>query len=186
MEFTATATERAKRVKLIIFDVDGVLTDGGIYIGETGELFKPFYCRDGLAITLARQNGLKTAIITGRSSKQVQMRAKDLSIDAVWQGCSDKREAYAELKQKFNLCDEDICYVGDDLIDLPVMVQVGLSAAVGDAVPEVRARAHLVTDFYGGRGAVRQVIEFIFKAQGKWDNIVEQYSCAKELPPVTQ
>ena len=176
MEFTAEATDSAKKIKLVIFDVDGVLTDGGIYIGVDGELYKSFYCRDGLAISLARRCDLKTAIITGRSSKQVTRRAEDLSIDAVWQGCDDKRGAYRELKQKFDLRDEDICYVGDDLIDLPVMVQVGLAAAVGDAAPEVRARAHIVTDFPGGRGAVRQVIEFILTAQGHWAAIVEDYS----------
>jgi len=180
MELKAGAADLAKKVRLIIFDVDGVLTDGGIYVGEKGELFKSFFCRDGLGITLAGQNGLKTAIITGRSSEQVKLRAENLHIDAVWQGCMDKRDAYAELKQRFSLTDEEICYIGDDLIDLPVMTQVGFSAAVADAVPEVRASACLVSDFSGGKGAARQVIEFILKAQGKWTAIVKNYTRGHE------
>lgn len=175
MEFAEDAVERAQNVRMIIFDVDGVLTEGGIYIGAEGELFKSFYCRDGLAIRLARKSGLKTAIITGRSSRQVEVRAKSLEIDGVWQGYMDKREAYAELKQKFSLSDNQIAYIGDDLIDLPAMVKTGFSVAVADAAPEVRDVAHLITDLPGGRGAVRQAVEFILKSQGKWAAIVESY-----------
>lgn len=175
MEQMAGALERAKRIRLVIFDVDGVLTDGGIYVGAEGELYKPFFCRDGLGITLARKNGLKTAIITGRNSPQVERRGKELQIDAVWQGCMDKRRAYGELKEKFSLRDEEIAYIGDDLIDLPILTQAGLAAAVADAVPEVRQRVHLVSGFPGGRGAVREVLEFILKAQGKWESIVEDF-----------
>ncbi len=181
MEQMAEALSRAKKVKLVIFDVDGVLTDGGIYTGTEGELFKPFFCRDGLGITLARTNGLKTAIITGRKSVQVEFRAKELQIDAVWQGCSDKRQAYCELKEAFSLADEEVAYIGDDLIDLPILVQVGLAAAVADAVPEVRQRAHVVSGFSGGRGAVREILEFILKSQGKWEGIMQGF-----LQPVSQ
>ena len=170
--------DKARKVKMVVFDVDGVLTDGGIYVGATGELFKPFYCRDGLAITLAQRVGLKTAIITGRESEHVKFRANELKIDAVWQGNPDKRAAYDELKEKFSLADEEIAYIGDDIIDLPVMLQVGLPMAVGDAVPEVKSRAALVADAPGGRGAVRELLEFILKAQGKWDGIVESYVSA--------
>ena len=117
MEFQEDALERAKRVKLIIFDVDGVLTDGGIYIGADGELFKPFFCRDGLGITLAHRAGLKTAIITGRQSEHLRYRAKELHITEVYQGNLDKREAYKDLKAKLGLADEEIAYFGDDLVD---------------------------------------------------------------------
>ena len=175
MEVMTGARERAKNVKMVIFDVDGVLTDGGIYIGEKGELFKPFFCRDGLGIRLAKECGLGLAIITGKKSAQVEYRAKELGFDAVFQGSLDKRDDYRKLKERFNLSDEDIAFIGDDLIDLPIMTKVELAAAVRDAVPEVKSRAHVVADFDGGHGAVREIIEFILKEQGKWSDIVESY-----------
>ena len=134
MEQKAAALNRAKNIKLIIFDVDGVLTDGGIYIGEQGELYKPFFCRDGLGITLAQQAGIKTAIITGRTSAQLAYRAQELKITEVYQGHSDKRAAYAELKEKLRRQDAEIGYIGDDLIDLPVMLQTGLPMAVFNSI----------------------------------------------------
>ena len=170
-----TATERAKRVRLIIFDVDGVLTDGGIYIGPEGELFKAFHCRDGMGITLARKAGLKTAIITGRTSQQVAYRAGELHIDAVHQGCMDKRAAYRELKAQFGMMDEEVAYVGDDLIDLPTMLQCGFPAAVADASEEVREAAADVARYEGGHGAVRDVIEYILKAQGRWQETIASF-----------
>jgi len=175
MEQMAGALDRAKKIRMVIFDVDGVLTDGGIYVGAEGELFKPFFCRDGLGITLARKNGLKTAIITGRNSPQVERRGEELHIDAIWQGCMDKRQAYGELKKRFSLKDEEVAYIGDDLIDLPILVQAGFAAAVADAAPEVRQRVHVVSGFPGGKGAVREILEFILKAQEKWESIVEEF-----------
>lgn len=175
MEISSRALTAAEKIKLIIFDVDGVLTDGGIYIGASGELFKPFYCRDGLAITLAHKQGLQTAIITGRQSAQVEFRARELKISHVFQGNSDKRGAYQELKKLTGLQDEEIAYIGDDLIDLPIMLQVGLPLAVADAVAEVRSRALVVSGFPGGRGAVRELLEFIFKAQGRWEQIMADF-----------
>lgn len=175
MEAMTGATERAKKIKMIIFDVDGVLTDGGIYTGAAGEVFKPFFCRDGLGIRLARESGIKVAIITGRNSQQVEYRGKELGLDAIYQGSLNKRDDYERLKQEFGLTDDDIAYVGDDLIDLPIMVQVELAAAVNDAVPEVKARSHIISDFVGGRGAAREVIEFILKAQDKWPAIVDSF-----------
>ncbi len=175
MELGNEAMERAKKVNLVIFDADGVLTDGGIYTGKDGELFKAFFCRDGLGITLAHKAGILTAIITGRKSEQLAFRAKELHISAVWQGELDKRTAYCRLKEKFRLKDEEIAYIGDDLIDLPVMIQVGFPTAVADAVPEVRARAALVSGFPGGHGAVREILEFILKAQGRWEDILAGY-----------
>ena len=114
--------ERAARVKLVIFDVDGVLTDGGIYVGQGGELCKPFHVRDGMGITRAHRAGLQTAIITGRASEQVTRRAAELHIGEVFQGKLDKRVAYRELKEKLSLGDDEIAYVGDDLIDLPLLL----------------------------------------------------------------
>ena len=170
------AIERAKRVQLIVFDVDGVMTDGGIYHGANGEMFKRFHCRDGFGITLAHSCGLKSAIITGRTSKMTLWRANELSISAVMQGQMNKRDAYKKLKAQFNLADEDICYVADDVIDLPAFVQVGFRAAVGDASPEVIERAHFVSKNFGGHGAVREIVEFILKAKGFWAGIIERYT----------
>ncbi|MDD6382770.1 KdsC family phosphatase [Mitsuokella sp.] len=186
MEFTAEAIDCAKKVRLIIFDVDGVLTDGGIYVGTEGELFKPFFCRDGLGITIAHRSGLKTAIITGRESQQLLHRAQELHITEVFQGKLDKRSAYRELKKRLNLADEEIAYFGDDLVDLAVMCQVGFPAAVGDAVPEVRAAAVAVSGFPGGHGAVRELIEFILKAQGKWQSLLDDFKALDEADGLAQ
>lgn len=175
MKITEDAYSRAAKVRLIIFDVDGTLTDGGIYIGADGELFKAFNCHDGFGIFAAHKLGLKTAIITGRESACTLNRAKELGITAVKQGQMDKRAAYAELKAEFNLRDDEIAYVGDDIIDLPVFVQVGFRAAVGNAKIEVKERAHFVAENNGGKGAVREAVEFILKAQGKWAELVRQY-----------
>ena len=127
--------DKAKKIKLIILDVDGTLTDGGVYIGESGELFKPFNCR-------ARRAGMEIAIITGRVSKQLLVRAQELKLnpEAILQGHLDKREAYVEVKDKFNLVDEEIAYIGDDINDLPIMVQVGFTGTVANAVTEVKNR----------------------------------------------
>lgn len=181
MKISADAIERAKKVELIIFDVDGVLTDGKIYMGENGEFFKAFHCRDGFGITTANKLGLKTAIITGRKSIFTANRARELKIHSVKQGQMNKRGAYNELKAEFNLTDEKIAYVADDLIDLPVLVQVGFRAAVGDADEEVKKIAHFVAEKFGGNGAVREILEFIFKAQGKWDKVLQQYSSVEDF-----
>ena len=190
MKISDDAADRARRVKLIIFDVDGVLTDGGIYHGANGELFKRFHCRDGFGITLAHSCGLKTAIITGRTSSMTSWRANELNISAVLQGQMNKRDAYKKLKAQFGLNDDEICYVADDVIDLPVLVQVGFRAAVGDAVPEVVERAHFVAENFGGHGAVREVIEFILKSKGFWQAIIERYTTPefddKELTAMNQ
>ena len=175
MEFTAEAIRRAERVRLIIFDVDGVLTDGGIYIGPEGELFKPFFCRDGLGITLAHRAGLKTAIITGRESEHLHYRANELHITEVYQGALYKRTAYQELKEKRGLTDDEVAYVGDDLIDLPLLLQVGFPAAVADATDEVRACAAYISREPGGHGAARDIIEFILKAQGRWEELIAPF-----------
>ena len=167
MELREEAIERAKKVRLIIFDVDGVLTDGGIYIGPEGELFKPFFCRDGLGITLAHRAGIKTAIITGRESKQLLYRAHELHITEVFQGNLDKREAYKELKARCGLKDEEI-------------------AAVGDGVQEVREASVVVSAYPGGRGAVREIIEFILKAQGKWQMLLEGFKAPERMDGLAQ
>ena len=190
MKISDDALDRARRIKLIIFDVDGVLTDGGIYHGTNGELFKAFNCRDGFGITVLKTCGIKTAIITGRTSNMTTNRAAELKIDLVMQGQMNKRDAYKKVKAHFDLTDAEICYVADDVIDLPVFVQVGFRAAVGDAAPEVIERAHFVSNNFGGHGAAREVIEFILKAQGFWQEIIERYTTPdfddKELTSLNQ
>ena len=175
MKITEDAFNRAQKIKLIIFDVDGTLSDGGIYIGANGEIFKAFNCQDGFGIVTAHKLGFKTAIITGRESAITLRRADELGITVVKQGQMDKRNAYKELKSEFNLSDNEIAYVGDDVIDLPVLVQVGFRAAVGNANIAVKERAHFVAENDGGKGAVREVLEFILKSQGKWAELVHQY-----------
>lgn len=169
------AEAHAAKVRMIIFDIDGVLSDGKLYYGSDGEAFKTFFVRDGLGISLARENGIKLAIITGRKSAIVETRGKELKFDAVYQGNLYKMKAYEELKADFAITDEQMAYIGDDIVDLPIMTKVGFPAAVGDAVEEVKETAHFVSDFAGGYGAVRQIVEFILKAQGKWQSIITDY-----------
>jgi 3-deoxy-D-manno-octulosonate 8-phosphate phosphatase (KDO 8-P phosphatase) len=172
---------RAKNIKLLILDVDGVLTDGQIIFGRDGELMKNFHSQDGLGIAAAHRAGMKTAIITGRESQIVHLRSSELKIMDVYQGSMSKIEALAALIAKYSLTVEEVAYVGDDLLDLPVMIQVGLSCAVANAVTEVKQHAHLVTVHSGGHGAVREVVEFILKSQGKWDDIVNAYMQGEKI-----
>lgn len=175
MKFVQTAIERARKVKFIIFDVDGVLTDGNIHVNAAGEVFKSFNCQDGLGISMARKCGMKTAIITGRKSKIVEFRANELKIDEIYQGKQNKLEAFSFIQEKYNLQPEEIAYIGDDFLDLPILVRVGFAAAVGNAVAEVKERAHFIADRCGGDGAVRQIMEFLLKAQGHWEEMVASY-----------
>ncbi|EAX47322.1 3-deoxy-D-manno-octulosonate 8-phosphate phosphatase, YrbI family [Thermosinus carboxydivorans Nor1] len=167
--------KRAQKVKLLIFDVDGVLTNGQIIFGPDGEAMKVFHSQDGLGIAVAHKVGLKTAIITGRETEMVRRRGAELNITDVYQGAMDKVAALNELLAKHGLAADEAGYVGDDLNDLPVMLRVGFACAVSNAVAEVKAAAHFVATREGGRGAAREIIEFILKAQGKWEQIVEIY-----------
>ena len=181
MPIREQAIERAKKIKCIILDVDGVLTDGGIYTAPDGsELYKPFFARDGLIISLARKVGVTTAVITGRASSIVENRMRELHIDLVYQGSLDKRAAYADIKAKTGLTDEEIAYIGDDLVDLPILRMVGLPCAVGDAVPEVKEAAQIIADAHGGRGAVREIYEIILKTQGLWDEVLTVFQTDTE------
>ncbi|EXJ16379.1 3-deoxy-manno-octulosonate-8-phosphatase KdsC [Imhoffiella purpurea] len=167
--------ERASRIRLVIFDVDGVLTDGSLYLGDDGLEYKAFHSRDGHGMVMLQETGVRLAVITGRSSQVVQMRMASLGISEVYQGHRDKRPPYEELKQRLDLQDEAIAYVGDDLVDLPVMRHVGLAVAVADAHPRVREQAHWTTDASGGRGAAREVCELILEAQGNLERVMERY-----------
>ncbi len=169
------AAEAAKKIKMLLLDVDGVLTAGGIILDDDGRQYKVFHVRDGHGLKLLQREGIKVGIITGRTSGVVLRRAEELSIDEVYQGSHDKVKAYEQIKQKYGLRDEEVCYVGDDIVDIPVLKRVGLSVAVADATEETRAVSMMVTKAPGGRGAVREVVEFILKAKGRWEAIVDRY-----------
>lgn len=167
--------ERAARIKLLLMDCDGVLTDGRIWILENGEDQKAFHTRDGLGIDLLHRAGLKSGIISGRTSSALQRRAQSLGVSYLWQGRDDKRQAFTDTLAQAQVSNEEVAFIGDDLTDLPLMGQSGLAIAVADAVAEVRERAHYVTQANGGYGAVREAIELILKAQGSWDDLVKSY-----------
>ena len=171
----AEIQRRAARVKLLLMDCDGVLTDGHIGILKNGEDQKAFHTRDGLGIELFHRAGVKTGIISGRISSALERRAQSLGVSFLWQGREDKREAYADTLAQAGVSNDEVAFVGDDLTDLPLMGQSGLAVAVADAAAEVRERAHYVTKANGGSGAVREVVELILKAQGRWDDLVKTY-----------
>lgn len=164
------ASNRAAAVELVLMDVDGTLTDGTIWVLQDGKEVKGYSVRDGLGVFLGRMAGLRFGIITGKRSRALEKRAEKLGIDEVHQGVLDKA-ALASILERHGLAAAEAAYIGDDLGDLAVMERVGLAAAVADAHPEVKARAHYVCGLPGGRGAVREFIEFILKAKGKWDEV---------------
>ncbi len=167
--------EELKRITLVVMDVDGVLTDGRIILGTNGQEFKCFNVKDGHGVVLLHRAGIKTALITGRRSEAVQIRAQELGIALVFQDCKDKLETYEELKAATGAQDQEIAYIGDDLVDIPIMRRVGVAVAVADAHPQVKEVAHLVTQAPGGRGAVRELAELILKVQGKWEETTRRY-----------
>jgi len=200
----SSAAARARKIKLILFDVDGVLTDGKIWIfpaprgsqsgvqqsvleksATQGGGFglhstslieaKGFHAHDGTAISLARLAGIKTGIITKRISETVALRARDLKVDHVYQGIQDKASVFAQILEKDGITASEAAFVGDDVIDLPAMRKCGLAIAVKNARPEVKAAAHWATSHAGGDGAARDAVEYILKAQGKWKRVVEEY-----------
>lgn len=167
--------EKAKQIKLVIFDVDGVLTDGSLYLGDDGQEYKAFNSRDGHGIKMLQTTGVEIGIITGRSSDVVRIRMESLGIKHVYQGKRDKLPAYFELRDKLQLTDAQVAYVGDDVVDLPIMRRVGLAIAVNDAHPFVLQHAHWQTPHAGGRSAGRDVCELLMDAQGKLQAALESY-----------
>jgi YrbI family 3-deoxy-D-manno-octulosonate 8-phosphate phosphatase len=168
--------DRCKKVELILSDVDGVLTDGGLIFDNQGIEIKRFHVRDGLGIKLWRRGGFKFGVLTARTSHIVKLRASELGVDVVRQGFEEKLSIAQEIASEFGLTMEQVCYIGDDLPDLPVMRVVGLAIAVADASDEVRGAAHHVTKLPGGHGAVREAIEYITKSKGLWDDFVRKYT----------
>jgi 3-deoxy-D-manno-octulosonate 8-phosphate phosphatase (KDO 8-P phosphatase) len=167
--------ERARRIRVLLFDVDGVLTDGGVIVHADGSESKRFDIKDGAGIVMARRAGLTVGVISARQSASTQHRARQLGLDLVRQGVSDKVTVLEELMETHGWECEDIAYMGDDVVDLPVLRRVGLAACPADAVAEVRAVAHVVTPRRGGHGAVRALIEDILQAQGRWDALVSAH-----------
>lgn len=198
--------ERARKIKLLLFDVDGVMTDGSIWLfpapagaehstkelreavvdsggygigGSTMIEAKGFNAHDGTAFSLARLGGLKAGLITKRISETVALRARDLKLEYVYQGCQDKLTAFAEILEKSGFKADEACFVGDDVIDLPVMRVCGLAVAVRNAREVVKDEADFITDHSGGDGAVRDVVEYVLKAQGKLEECVEKYIASR-------
>jgi 3-deoxy-D-manno-octulosonate 8-phosphate phosphatase (KDO 8-P phosphatase) len=167
---------RASRIQLLLTDCDGVLTDGSLHYSDAGETVKVFHIHDGLGFKLARLAGLKTGIISGRQSAALELRARELHVDYLYQGNDAKLSAYQEIRLAENLRDEQIAYLGDDLHDLNLLRRVGLAIAVADAVAEVKAVAHLVTQHNGGRGAFREAVELLLQAQNRWEELLTQFN----------
>ena len=166
---------RAARIELLLLDVDGVLTDGHVILNNQGIESKQFHIRDGLGIRLWQRAGFRFGVLTARTSHIVKLRTGELGIDIVRQGFEDKLPVAQEIARTCGLTPEQVCYIGDDLTDLPVIRFAGLGAAVADAVAEVQAAAALTTKLPGGRGAVRELIETILKAKGRWEDAIQRY-----------
>jgi 3-deoxy-D-manno-octulosonate 8-phosphate phosphatase (KDO 8-P phosphatase) len=172
---TDTAIAYAARIKLMIFDVDGILTDGSLHFGPEGEVIKTFNVLDGHGIKMLQQAGIAAAIISARQSPIVLKRATDLGIRHVQQGIHDKRIAFEQLLKETSLS-ADLCgFIGDDVIDLPILMRVGFAVSVPNGHPEVRSRVHYVTQASGGRGAAREICDLILRAQGKYEAALAPY-----------
>jgi 3-deoxy-D-manno-octulosonate 8-phosphate phosphatase (KDO 8-P phosphatase) len=166
---------RAAKVRLFIFDVDGVLTDGSLNYGAQGELMKTFNVHDGLGIKLLQESGVKTAIISARITPITNARAKDLGIDYVHQGGHDKLAPFQALLKELGLVEEQVAFIGDDVVDLPLLRRVGFSVSVPNGRKEARQHAHYITEAAGGHGAVREACEFVLHAQGSYDRVMAQF-----------
>jgi 3-deoxy-D-manno-octulosonate 8-phosphate phosphatase (KDO 8-P phosphatase) len=167
--------EKGKKIQLVLLDVDGVLTDGRLIMGSGGEEGRSFHVRDGLGIRLGQRGGLLFGLISGRESKIVADRAEELYITEIHQGVFDKVAKLEEVLGRLKLEKDQVCYIGDDLVDLPVLRQVGLAAAPADALPEVREAVHYVADCRGGQGAVREVVDILLRAKEKWETVTARF-----------
>lgn len=174
-EHADNIAERARKIRLLMLDCDGVLTDGRIIMLPGGDETKAFDVKDGHAMVMAQRAGLRIAIISGRKSSVVQARAKELGIAHLHEMAWVKTEPYEKILGEEGLSDQEVCYVGDDVVDIPLLRRAGLAVSVADAVEEAKRHSHFVTTRPGGRGAVREVIEIILKAQDKWDEALARY-----------
>lgn len=167
--------QRAAQIKLLIFDVDGVLTDGSLFLGDDGQEYKAFHSQDGHGIKMLQKHGVRCAILTGRTSKVVEHRMRNLGIDLIYQGQENKLEGFGDLLERTGLNADQVAYMGDDVVDLPVMRKVGLAIAVSDAHPWVVRHAHWQTPRAGGRGAARDACELLMEARGVLQRELESY-----------
>ena len=175
MDDFSAIERRASRIKLLLMDCDGVLTDGRLWLLEEEGEQKTFNTHDGLGLSLFHRAGLKSGIISGRSSPAVARRARELGVEFVRQGDSDKRQAFVEIMKSAGVSEDEVAFVGDDLPDIPLMKRCELAVAVADATEETRLAAHYVTRNRGGQGAVREVVELILKEKGRWHDVIEGY-----------
>lgn len=167
--------ERARKIKVLLLDVDGVMTDGRIIYSNSGEEFKNFDVNDGLGIMLVKRAGIKTAILTAKGSRIVAKRAKELKIDKVYKDFHYKIKALGPICRAFRVKEEEICFIGDDVIDVPILKRIGLAVCPPNAMDDVKCFARLITRKPGGRGAVREVCDLLIKAQGKWKEALGRY-----------
>jgi len=167
--------QRAQKIKLLILDIDGVMSDGRIVYGDCGDELKFFDVQDGFGVILVKNAGIKVVIVTAKKSKIVKMRANELKVDALYQDSLDKLKALNKILKRFKLAPEEICFIGDDLVDAPILKRVGLAVSVPNGVEEVKSIAHMITSKTGGRGAVREVCDLILKSQNKWDSVTSKY-----------
>ncbi len=167
--------EKAAQIKLVIFDVDGVLTTGALFYGDDGQEYKAFHSRDGHGMKMLQNSGVEVGIITGRTSKVVEHRMENLGIQHVYQGKLEKLPAFEELLEKLGLNPDEVAYVGDDVVDLPILTRVGLAIAVADAHELVKQHAHWQTPHGGGQGAARDVCELIMEARGTLQTELQRY-----------
>ncbi len=174
-ELNPGVVERARKITLLVLDVDGVLTDGKVYYGNYGDELQAFSLQDGMGMVLWHQAGLQSVIVSGRRSGMVKRRAKEMRVAKVFQSAGDKEKIYLEILQNMGKSDEEVCFVGDDLVDVPLLRRAGLAVAVGNAVAEVKESAHYVTEHAGGNGAVREVIDLLLKANGKWEKVTHDF-----------
>ncbi len=175
LDLTPEQVKKIRQLKLLILDVDGVLTDGRLFFDHQGNEYKCFHARDGHGLKLLRQTGVEVAVISGRNSKSVALRMQNLGIEHVYQGHENKRAAFAEILENLHLSAEQVAHVGDDLLDLPIMTQVGFAVAVQDANFAVKRYAHWCTQTPGGQGAVREVCDLIMQVQGHFDSVLQTY-----------
>jgi 3-deoxy-D-manno-octulosonate 8-phosphate phosphatase (KDO 8-P phosphatase) len=175
MAVSGSALERARRVKLMVFDVDGVLTDGTLWYGASGEVLKGFHVGDGSGMKMLLESGVQVALLSGRRSAAVAARAAELGIEHVVQGVDDKRPLFDQLLERFGLSAGEAGYMGDDVIDLPVLAQCGFACAPCDAAERIRSRVHYVTTAKAGRGAAREVCELIMEAQQTLESALRAY-----------
>jgi 3-deoxy-D-manno-octulosonate 8-phosphate phosphatase (KDO 8-P phosphatase) len=175
MKITKKLKEKIKKIKLVILDVDGVLTNGKIIYNSSGNDTKEFNVKDGFGVRLLTRAGIKSVLLTARTSKVLERRAHDMGVEAVHDNALEKLPVYKKITSKFNLKDDEVCFMADDLVDLPVLKKVGFSASPSDALEDIKKRSDYVAKNKGGHGAVRELAELILKVQNKWDEVTKRY-----------